>query len=295
MLEDKVAELSRAHQGDLAVQAAALLSDSAKVAEQHEQALRAELAQKSADALKSQADAFHAAFETSLLTLSQELHREFELKVNERVDAERGGRLARLEYLALKLKYLQASTLRSAESLDRATRLLRLHAATQALRVALESKRDVTPELLALKRRAESEPFVREILACLPPDAGQQCVPMHALASAYTALEPGLRHYSLLPDRAGPISYTLAKLVAKAYIPRSGLIPGTDIESVLSRTRHYLAHQDLDAAARELNQLKGWAGWLAQDWLAAARSQLEVLQALEVVETHLSLATMNKA
>jgi len=43
-----------------------------------------------------------------------------------------------------------------------------------------------------------------------------------------------------------------------------------------------LNEKDLDGAAREVNQLQGWAGKLAGDWLREARKRLEVEQALQV-------------
>jgi len=50
--------------------------------------------------------------------------------------------------------------------------------------------------------------------------------------------------------------------------------------------------KDLDSAARELNQLKGSAKVLLADWLGAARRRLEVLQALEVVHSQATLASL---
>jgi mitofilin len=53
-----------------------------------------------------------------------------------------------------------------------------------------------------------------------------------------------------------------------------------------------LNEKDLDSAARELNQLKGAAKALLQDWLRAARERLEVEQALDVVQTQATFASL---
>ncbi|KIY67283.1 hypothetical protein CYLTODRAFT_353529, partial [Cylindrobasidium torrendii FP15055 ss-10] len=71
-----------------------------------------------------------------------------------------------------------------------------------------------------------------------------------------------------------------------------GLVEGSDVNSVLARTEYYLNEKDLDSATRELNQLKGTAQVLTSDWLAAARKRLEVEQALEVVHTQATLASV---
>ena len=44
----------------------------------------------------------------------------------------------------------------------------------------------------------------------------------------------------------------------------------------------YLEEGDLDAAAREMNSLQGWAKTLSRDWLGEVRKVLEVQQALDV-------------
>jgi mitofilin len=43
-----------------------------------------------------------------------------------------------------------------------------------------------------------------------------------------------------------------------------------------------LQQGDIDAAAREMNTLQGWAKILSKDWLGDVRRVLEVKQALEV-------------
>ena len=59
---------------------------------------------------------------------------------------------------------------------------------------------------------------------------------------------------------------------------------GGDVEAVLARTEVLLEEGDLDAAAREMNGLQGWAKVLSKDWLGECRRVLEVRQALELVQ-----------
>ncbi|KAK9730446.1 MICOS complex subunit mic60, partial [Basidiobolus ranarum] len=57
----------------------------------------------------------------------------------------------------------------------------------------------------------------------------------------------------------------------------------------------FLRENDLETAAREFNQLKGWPKNIAKDWIASARTHLEVKQALEVIEYQAQLASLNMA
>jgi mitofilin len=61
-----------------------------------------------------------------------------------------------------------------------------------------------------------------------------------------------------------------------------GLPHGDDVEATLARTEVLLEEGDLDAAAREMNGLKGWAHVLSQDWVSECRKVLEVRQAVDV-------------
>ncbi|KAG8678676.1 Formation of crista junctions protein 1 [Ceratobasidium sp. 394] len=70
------------------------------------------------------------------------------------------------------------------------------------------------------------------------------------------------------------------------------MVQGDDVLSVLSRAEYYLGVKNLDAAAREVNQLSGWPGRLVRDWLEAVRRRLEVEQALEVVQTQATLSSL---
>ena len=89
---------------------------------------------------------------------------------------------------------------------------------------------------------------------------------------------------ALVPDQnAGVLSYLASNLFSTFRFQRHGLVPGSDVLSVLARAEYYLNEKDLDSAARELNQLKGPAKVLLTDWLDAARKRLEVLQALQVL------------
>ena len=63
---------------------------------------------------------------------------------------------------------------------------------------------------------------------------------------------------------------------------KDGLASEDNVDGVLSRTESLLEEGNIDAAAREMNTLQGWAKILSKDWLGDVRKVLEVRQALDV-------------
>ena len=84
----------------------------------------------------------------------------------------------------------------------------------------------------------------------------------------------------MLDDNSGMLSFLASHFLSSFRFQRHGLTPGSDL--LLSRGEYYMNEQDLDSAARELNQLTGPAKELPHDWLDGARRKLEAQQALEV-------------
>jgi hypothetical protein len=100
-----------------------------------------------------------------------------------------------------------------------------------------------------------------------------------------TTLAPKIQSVSLVPaeHQAGVLSHIASAGLSKLLFRRkAGWVEGDDVSAVLARAEYLLSEKDLDGAARQVNQLKGWAGKLAGDWLREARKRLEVEQALGV-------------
>jgi mitofilin len=86
----------------------------------------------------------------------------------------------------------------------------------------------------------------------------------------------------LLPEDAGVASHAASLVLSKVMFKKDAVSEGDDVESILVRTESLLQQGDIDAAAREMNTLQGWAKILSKDWLGDVRRVLEVKQALEV-------------
>lgn len=266
-----------------------------------------------------------------------ELQRRWIREIKVRVEAERGGRLAKLEELATGLKKLERTTADNAAYINENVRIHGLWSALRAVaHSALESK-ERTPfrdELRVLRSVAtssspltapaekdnaspESSPpppdaskdddpnallslTLDTLLSSSIPDTGVE--PRADLAAWFTtSVAPAVRKVALVPGTtAGVLSHLASWAFAGLRFSRPGYgIPtngdsgnGDDILSRLARAEYFLSIKNLDAAAREVNQLQGWPKRLVKDWLEAARRRLEVEQALDVIQTQATLASL---
>ncbi|ORY43877.1 hypothetical protein BCR33DRAFT_785670 [Rhizoclosmatium globosum] len=243
----------------------ALKDQAAALEAEKERALQALQAQKDRD--------FDASLHAALVKESEKIKLEWQQKVKELVDNERDGRLARLDHLAMKIKYLEEIAVRSGEYVERMQGVQRLIAAVQGVKAKVEEGGAFKKELAVLQ------------------DAGR-VVSFDELKQDFQSLATKIRRVQLMPADGGPVSYALSWSLSHLLIQKHGLVPGSDVESVLARAQFYLGHGDLESAAREVNQLQGWSGSVAKDWVKEARKVLEVQQALEGVEGHVALKNL---
>ena len=164
-----------------------------------------------------------------------------------------------------------------------------LQVALEAVRAKLQESDFPTPflnELVALKEVSRDNEVVSAAIASINPAAYQRGVPTPAhLIDRFRRVAGEVRKASLLPEDAGVASHAASALVSRLMFSKKserGLPEGDDVESTLARTETLLEEGDLEAATREMNGLRGWAGVLSRDWVAEARKVLEVRQAVDV-------------
>ncbi|KAJ3191680.1 Formation of crista junctions protein 1 [Irineochytrium annulatum] len=240
-----------------------------------------ELAQQ----LETQAAAFREALDQDLRNQAAELERFWMSEVKGAVDRERDGRLARLDHLAAKLKYLERISIDAGDYLHETRNIELQTAALHALRGKLAEKYRLpfAKELEVLRQVGAENPVVASIVESIPVEVGNKgLATFKELESAFEILRGRVRQVQLMPEDGGPLAYAVSSVLSVFMVPKSGYVAGDDVESILARSRHFLREGDLDSAARELNQLKGWPKRLAADWLESAREHLVVAQALEV-------------
>ncbi|KAJ6512842.1 mitochondrial inner membrane protein Mitofilin [Mycena sanguinolenta] len=261
------------------------------------QAYRAKLENE----LQTQTELINERLKEEVIAQGIELQRRWIREIKVRVEEERGGRLAKIDELSANLKRLERVALDNSTYLDEN---IRIHALWTALR-ALSSSALTSPvrkpfrdELRVVRHisAAREDPVAAAVLESLEgsdvPDVGVE--PLADLTTWFTnEVAPKVSHVALVPEEnAGLLSHLASRAFAGLRFKRHGLVSGDDVLSVLARAEYYLNEKDLDSAARELNQLNGTARLLLRDWLEAARRRLEVQQALEVVQSQATLASL---
>lgn len=257
--------------------------------------------EKLSQELQTQSEIINERLKEEVIAQGIELQRRWIREIKVRIEQERGGRLAKLEELAGNLKKLERVTLNNSAYLDQNIGIHALWSAIRALThntVEAHERRPFRDELRILRHLsiAKDDPVIATALETLDsstiPDTGVE--PFADLSTWFTtAVAPKVASVALVPDQdAGLLSYLASGFLSSFRFKRTGLVEGDDILSVLARAEHHLNEKDLNSAARELNQLKGAAKVLLQDWLKAARERLEVQQALDVVQTQATFASL---
>ncbi|EEY21134.1 conserved hypothetical protein [Verticillium alfalfae VaMs.102] len=228
----------------------------------------------------------HQRLENSLLEQALALKKEFTGEVRKRVEDERDGRLGKLNDLSAAVANLEKLTVGWNDVVDTNQRTQQLHVAVEAL--------------VALKEIAADDAVVNAAIASINPSAYQRGLSTSAqLVDRFRTVAGESARLRCCPTTrrrqprlgAGPSARSCSKSRGFA-IGDDGLATGDDVESILTRTQTYLEEGDLDAAAREMNGLQGWAKTLSKDWLGEVRKVLEVQQALDVISTEARLQSL---
>ncbi|KAK8132888.1 mitofilin [Apiospora kogelbergensis] len=231
-----------------------------------------------------------------LLEQAVQLKREFQSEIKKSVEAERQGRLGRLDQLSGAIKELEQLTTGWNDVVDMNLKTQQLHVAVEAVRASLEDTEHPRPfvrELVALRSIASDDDVVNAAIASINPTAYQRGISNPSqLIDRFRRVASEVRKASLLPEDAGVASHASSWVLSKVMFKKQGLAAGDDVESILTRTQTYLEEGDLDSAAREMNGLQGWAKTLSKDWLGEVRKVLEVQQALDVISTEARLQSL---
>lgn len=217
------------------------------------------------------------------------LQKKFMDSVKEKIEEERSGRLSKIDELSSSVQELEKLTTQWNDVVDATLQTQHLQVALESVRAKLQEADHPTPfinELVALKEVAKENSVVNAAIASINPVAYQRGVPSSAhLIDRFRRVAAEVRKASLLPEDAGVASHAASAVLSKFMFTKRGergLPEGDDVEATLARTEVLLEEGDLDAAAREMNGLKGWAGVLSRDWVGECRRVLEVRQAVEV-------------
>ncbi|KAJ5778201.1 hypothetical protein N7520_001447 [Penicillium odoratum] len=231
--------------------------------------------------------------QNELVEQAIELNRKYVHDVQDLVEREREGRLSKLNELTANISELEKLTTGWSNVIDTNLKTQQLQVAVDAVRSVVERTETPRPfvrELVAVKELAADDPVVDAAIASINPTAYQRGIPSTAMIiERFRRVASEVRKASLLPEDAGIASHAASMVLSKVMFKKDALADGDDVESILVRTESLLEEGQVDAAAREMNALQGWAKILSKDWLADVRRVLEVKQALEVIETEARL------
>ena len=235
----------------------------------------------------------------SLLEQEIALQKAYMKSVKSKVEEERNGRLAKIDALSESVGALDKLTGQWNEVIDATLKTQHLQVAVEAVRSKVLESDYPTPflnELVALKEVSKDDPVVNAAIASINPLAYQQGIPSPAnLIDRFRRVASEVRKASLLPEDAGVASHAASAVLSRFMFQKKadrGLPEGDDVEATLARTEVLLEEGDLDAAAREMNGLRGWAGVLSRDWVGECRRVLEVRQAVDVIATEARLQSL---
>lgn len=224
--------------------------------------------------------------QNELVEQAIELNRKYLHQVKDLVEREREGRLSKLNELTENVNDLEKLTSGWKDVIDTNLKTQQLQVAVDAVRSVLERSAAPRPfirELVAVKELAADDAVVDAAIASINPAAYQRGIPATPqIIERFRRVADEVRKASLLPEDAGIASHAASFVLSKVMFKKDVVAGSDDVESVLVRTENLLKEGRLDAAAREMNSLTGWAKILSKDWLIEVRRVLEVKQALEV-------------
>ncbi|KAI8869774.1 hypothetical protein GQ42DRAFT_24499 [Ramicandelaber brevisporus] len=235
------------------------------------------------------------------------LHRQFERFIPIAVDQERNGRLAGIAKLSAQADSLAETAQRTGRLLGESAAIIQTSTVISALKDALhgtKGRRSVQAEIDVLSRSATSNPVVdtaiSEIVSSSNPGAngaGAESLPTVAtfgeLAERFDGVRQRVHNAQFVPEDGGAVAHALSSLFSCLMFSKEGYVPGTDVEAILSRAAYMMKRHDLDGAARELNQLRGWPKQLASGWLNETRRHLATLQAIELIEAEFAAQALS--
>ncbi|KAA8649036.1 hypothetical protein EYZ11_007437 [Aspergillus tanneri] len=231
--------------------------------------------------------------QNELVEQAIELNRKYLHDVKDLVEREREGRLSKLNELTTNVSELEKLTSGWRDVIDTNLKTQQLQVAVDAVRSVLERSTVPRPfirELVAVKELAADDAVVEAAIASINPTAYQRGIPSTPqVIERFRRVADEVRKASLLPEDAGIASHAASFVLSKVMFKKDAAAGSDDVESVLVRTENLLEEGNLDAAAREMNGLNGWAKILSKDWLNEVRRVLEVRQALEVIEAEARL------
>lgn len=243
------------------------------------------------------------ANEVALLSITQV--KEFNKIINEKIEAERNGKLAHLTELNGAVNNLT-------KSVDGVNSFLVKNEAITQLTLTLDElkKKIVSPKNTSINIDSELQKLntLADIVPGLPKPcchskdikpalltvalnelnqlaSKKEILSTEQLYNRWNLLESDFKTASLLPPNAGFLGHTFAKFFSFFLFTKQGSSPANkDLDNVYAKVGERLRLSKLDEAVEEVVALKGWPHVLCKDWINQARKRLEVESLISVLD-----------
>ncbi|KAI9292819.1 hypothetical protein K502DRAFT_367268 [Neoconidiobolus thromboides FSU 785] len=235
-------------------------------------------------------DRFKAQLDEKLQEQGKTLERFWRRESKLLVDSERNGRLSKLDQVIQQVMLLEDGFINSKQNASNQINYQKLSCAIDALETAIKEKNNspFIEELRYIQSISQCTPLVAEVINSLDELVAMRgLLNFNSLKQRFEKVSEEVSSSALVKENAGFFGHLSSYILTTFLFNKQGLVEGNDVEAVIARCQYYLNQNDLDLAARELNQLKGWPKKLAEDWILEAKNRLEFEQAVEVLKTEL--------
>ncbi|XP_025835941.1 MICOS complex subunit Mic60 isoform X2 [Agrilus planipennis] len=261
--------------------------------------------------LKLQSEAFADHLDEALKIREAELLREFNRKMDEKLQEEHAKYKKQLAAIVGRLKGMD-DALKAQQNQERITRKAQtLWGACQALYRSLKSGcpglpwhqqlRPLKAEVTAVQKAADPEDeLVCAVLNGIPEEATKRGVYSEdALRERFLKVEKMARQLSLVPESGANLPlYLLSFLQSMLLVNAPNPIPQAELDDdptdfsklctndILQRARYWLDRGDFAQALKYMNLLKGASRGVSREWMNETRIFLETQQAATTLMAH---------
>jgi mitofilin len=205
-----------------------------------------------------------------------QINKQWGIEVQERVDEERDGRLARLDVLANSLETLATAVDSVGEGYREGERRRAMSVGVYGLENAIENGGDVSGWVKRIRDLSGENESIVSVLNGLGANTKKQDI-----ITRFARVEHELWKTQFLVDTVGPFSFA-ASWFASNFVTWCSW--DNDIPGILARARVCLERGDVEGAAREVNQVPGRVGrGICGEWVREARGFSEGRQGVEVL------------
>ncbi|KAI9021916.1 mitochondrial inner membrane protein-domain-containing protein [Hyaloraphidium curvatum] len=222
---------------------------------------------------------------------AKELETYFQSLAKEALDRERNERLAIIRDLSMKLELLEKHRMENVDGARKIAELQKLQGAVTAFGIALRDRtgEPFQEEVELLARVGNGNPVVTSCVDMVRDDAPAGILSDFELERWFIqGVKGAASRAGRMESADGVAGYVLAALPALPAVLGGGS-KRTETDIALERAERLLREGNIEGAAREVNQLQGWAKVAAQDWLEAARRKVRANYALDLLQAELTM------